>query len=88
MKTGYFITADIEGPHLSYFGERDSGEGDDKVYSVWTWADEDGGPEKGSDVIYFDNIWDAQDACNQIKERWTHHQFADTIKVTPLGIED
>ncbi len=61
----YFIGADIEAPYLSFYATID----DDPHFSGrWTWADENGMPQKGEGVIYCDNFQDAQNAVGELKE--------------------
>ena len=79
----YFIGADIEAPHLSFYAELD----DPHFAGRWSWADKNGLPEKGINVLFFDNIEDAQNALNILKESGAGiDQHIDTIQIVPLDV--
>lgn len=80
----YFIGADIEDPHLCYYAEIH----DNSHFSgCWTWADKDGLPEPGINVIYFNTREEAQEVVDDMKKTGagipTH---ADTIHVVELDV--
>lgn len=79
----YFIGADIESPHLSFYAELD----DPNFSGKWAWAEKDGMPPKGEGIIFFKSIADAQGAVDILKESGAGiDEYADTIQIVPLDI--
>jgi hypothetical protein len=77
----YFIGADIEAPHMSFYMEID----DKHFAGRWSWADKDGLPERGT--MYYDDIETANETVEIFKRSGAGiGQAADTIQVVPLDI--
>ena len=80
----YFIGADIEAPHLCYYAQID----DDPYFSGrWSWADKDGLPEQGINVLYFNTREEAQEVVDDMKKSGAGiPMHADTIQVVELDV--
>lgn len=80
----YFIGADIEAPHLCFYGVI---EDDPHFGGRWNWADRDGMPPEDVGVLYFNTREEAQEVVDDMKKSGagipTH---ADTIQVVELDV--
>lgn len=78
----YFIGADIEAPHLSYYEIIGN---DPHFFGRWAWAAKDGMPDDGA--VYFDMREDAQEMVDDLKKTGAGIPYhADTIRVVELDL--
>jgi hypothetical protein len=80
----YFIGADIEIPHLSFYAVIDN---DPHFFGRWTWADENGLPDIDQHCMYFNTREDAQEVVDNMRITGAGIKYhADTIQVVELDI--
>lgn len=85
MRAKYFITADIEAPHPSYYGECDEATQAQGFLYRWMWAEPDGSPPEG--CLYFTRKQDAENAREEMRRHGAGLgiENADLITVTKMG---
>ena len=81
--TKYFLTADIEEPHRSYYAETDEQTQALGFLYRWAWAEPDGSPPEGA--VYFTDRADADEALRGLREHGAGIRgHADTIEIKEL----
>lgn len=83
MKDMYFVTADIEAPHRSYYADVDAHTRALGFGGKWAWPEDDGGPPE--DALFWSTLEEAEAAAEELRgrEAWKD-SFGDTIEVTKI----